>query len=171
MCRKKRGINCLFLFTSTESWTRVFSFLVKMWKWMSEEEREWERERDRMSNVFSACHQSHGQDVDVSVISGPNHGSGGGRVVMSKFAGQIHCQMTQGRMTEACVSVSAQVQASWRKNGSDRRANREQARRIKRRQTTRSKMFIFQKKKKKRFKKWRHTVAWDFHLNKSEALN
>lgn len=81
---------------------------------MSEEERERESERDRMSNVFSACHQSHGQDVDVSVISGPNHGSGGGGVVMSKFAGQIHCQMTQGRASEACVSFSAQVQAHWR---------------------------------------------------------
>lgn len=83
---------------------------------MSEEERERESGRDRMSNVFSACHQSHGQDVDVSVISRPNHGSGGGGVVMSKFAGQIHCQMTQGRMTEVCVSFSGEVQARW-KNG------------------------------------------------------
>lgn len=84
----------------------VGRLLVKMRKWMSEEESECESERDRMSNVFSGCHQSHGQDVDVSVIGGPNHSSGGGGVVMSKFTGQIHCQMTQGRVTEAPVSFS-----------------------------------------------------------------
>lgn len=99
-----------------------------------------------MSNVFSGCHQSHGQDVDISVIDGLNHGSGGGGVVMSKFAGQIHCQMTRAGMTKACKSFFREkALASW-KDTSYCGANRERVRRIKRRQAALLKMFNFSKR-------------------------